>query len=158
MPVSGIKEINKNVGNWVANVDGLQTEQVLTSIAMTAALAAKLDTPVDTAALINSQYYNVKGKQAVVGYSAGFSSTANAKSATWLTGAKFSLASSPAPKFVAHPKVSGGTFNYALYLHENEGWKGVKKTDAKHHFLSNAFESAESKADLMNIIKNGYRL
>ena len=158
MPVKGVTEINKNVGKWIADIDGPQTEKVLMAIVMTAAGLAKLETPVDTAALINSQYYNVVGHRGVVGYTSGFSSTENAKTANWLGGAKFSMATSPAPKMISNPKVSGGNFNYALYLHENIGWNGVKKKDAKDHFLSDAFDSPENKADHLRTVANGYKL
>ena len=127
MPVKGIAQVQRNVGKWVANIEGAQTEKVLLTIIMTAAGYAKLETPVDTNALINSLDYRLinDGKTGVVFYGAGFS-----------------------------PK----GFNYGLFLHENVEWKPIKKQDAKHHFLSNAFEDPSYKADYNRIILNGYRL
>lgn len=124
MPVKGASKVKANVGRWVAEVQG-DTEKVLTAIAMTGAGYAKLATPVDTATLINSQYYRVNGDKAVIGYSAGFSEKG---------------------------------FNYGLFLHETTKWKPRKKANATHHFLSNAFESAEYKADYQRIIFNGYKI
>ena len=75
MPVKGVAQIKRNVGRWVANVETKVTEKVLLTIIMTGAGYAKLATPVDTAALINSQEYKLinGGKSGVVFYGAGFS-------------------------------------------------------------------------------------
>lgn len=74
MPVKGVAQINRNVGKWVANVESAYTEKVLLTIIMTAAGYAKLETPVDTNALINSLDYRLinDGKTGVVFYGAGF--------------------------------------------------------------------------------------
>jgi hypothetical protein len=75
MPVKGVAHIKRNVGRWIANVETKVTEKVLLTIIMTGAGYAKLATPVDTAALINSQGYKLTngGKSGVVFYGAGFS-------------------------------------------------------------------------------------
>lgn len=127
MPVKGVSQLKRNVGKWIADVQGKATERVLMAIVMTGAGYAKLATPVDTAALINSQGYKLinGGTTGVVFYGAGFT-----------------------------PK----GFNYGFYLHENKDWKPIKKKNAEHHFLSNAFESASYQADYKKIIINGYRL
>lgn len=125
MPVKGVSQLKNNVGKWVVAVTEQNTKQVLTAIAMTGAGYAKLATPVDTTALINSQYYKVNGDQAIIGYTAGFSTK---------------------------------DFNYALHLHNNTEWTPRKKKAATHHFLSDAFESPEYKADYQQIILNGYKL
>lgn len=127
MPVKGVAQIKRNVGNWVAQIEGAQTEKILLTIIMTAAGYAKLETPVDTATLINSLDYKLinNGKTGVVFYGAGFT-----------------------------PK----GFNYGLFLHNNVDWQPVKKKDAKHHFLSDAFESPSYQSDYQRIIVNGYKL
>ena len=134
MPVKGTTQLKRNVAKFFDHVDKNLTERVLLSIVMTAAGYAKLETPVDTAALINSQQYRLinNGKTGVVFYGAGFSDTG---------------------------------FNYGLFLHENVykdgsavNWKPVKKKNATHHYLSNAFESDSYQADYKKIIINGYRL
>ena len=127
MPVKGVSQLKRNVGKWIADVQGKATERVLMAIVMTGAGYAKLATPVDTAALINSQGYKLinGGTTGVVFYGAGFT-----------------------------PK----GFSYGFFLHENTDWKPIKKKNAEHHFLSNAFESASYQADYKKIIINGYRL
>lgn len=127
MPVEGVSQLKRNVGKWIADVQGKATERVLLAIVMTGAGYAKLATPVDLNNLINSQGYKLinGGTTGVVFYGAGFT-----------------------------PK----GFNYGFFLHENTDWKPIKKKNAEHHFLSNAFESASYKADYKKIIINGYRL
>lgn len=127
MPVKGVSQLKRNVGKWIADVQGKATERVLLTIVMTGAGYAKLGTPVDLNNLINSQDYKLinGGTTGVVFYGAGFSEKG---------------------------------FNYGLYLHENTDWKPIKKKNAEHHFLSNAFESASYQADYKKIIINGYRL
>ncbi|MGL6172328.1 MAG: hypothetical protein ACRC1S_10610 [Vibrio sp.] len=49
-------------------------------------------------------------------------------------------------------------FNYGFYLHENVDWKPVKKKNATHHYLSNAFELPEYRQDHIKTIINGYKL
>ena len=75
MPVKGVAQVQRNVGKWVANIEGAQTEKVLLTIAQNAAIFAKLVTPVDTNALINSLEYKVinNGKTGLVKFNAGFS-------------------------------------------------------------------------------------
>ena len=127
MPVKGVSQLKRNVGKWIADVQGKATERVLLAIVMTGAGYAKLATPVDLNNLINSQDYKLinGGTTGVVFYGAGFSEKG---------------------------------FNYGLYLHENTDWKPVKKKNATHHYLSNAFESDSYQADYKKIIINGYRL
>lgn len=134
MPVKGVSQLKRNLNKWIENARGTATEKVLLAITMTGAGYAKLATPVDTAALINSQGYRLTngGKSGVVFYGAGFSEQG---------------------------------FNYGLFLHENAyedgsavNWTPVKKKNATHHFLSNAFESPEYRADYKRIMINGYRL
>lgn len=75
MPVKGVKELKRSVGQWFADVEGATTEKALLAVVMTAAGFAKLKTPVDVNTLINSQRYKVinNGKTGVVFYGSGFS-------------------------------------------------------------------------------------
>jgi hypothetical protein len=134
MPVKGVKELKRSVGQWFADVEGATTEKALLAVVMTAAGFAKLKTPVDVATLINSQDYKVinNGKTGVVFYGAGFSET----------GFNYGL--------FLHENVykDGSEVN----------WKPRKKKDATHHFLSDAFEDPDNQKDLKNIIINGYKL
>lgn len=49
-------------------------------------------------------------------------------------------------------------FNFAYWLETNETWKPTKKPSAGPHFLRDAFESPEAKADFQDIIKASYQL
>lgn len=49
-------------------------------------------------------------------------------------------------------------FNYGLYLHENTNWSPVSKKNAKHHFLSDAFENQSYQGEYRQIIKEQYQL
>ena len=75
MALQGMKNVQANLSRFINRAQGENTRKVLTAIAMTGAGYAKLETPVDTATLINSQYYEVNGNQAIVGYKSGFSAT-----------------------------------------------------------------------------------
>ena len=127
MPVKGVSQLKRNVGKWIADVAGSNTERVLLTLGMNAAGFAKLATPVDHNNLINSQYYILinGGRTVAVGYRNGFSKK---------------------------------DFNYGFYLHENTDWKPIKKKNATHHYLSNAFELPEYKQDHMKTIINGYKI
>lgn len=71
MAVHGARNVKRNARRVFKGIDR-STTKVLTAIAITGAGYAKLATPVDTAALINSQYYRVDDSQAIVGYTGGF--------------------------------------------------------------------------------------
>ena len=131
MPVHGQMQLKKNVKKWFDNLEK-KTDKVLLTIAMTGAGYAKLETPVDTAALINSQYYRVFESSAVVGYMSGFSDT----------GFNYALH--------LHDSVDENGVPFI--------WHPVKKKDAKDHFLSDAFESPGYLSDYRKILVNGYKL
>lgn len=134
MPVKGVTSLKRNVANFFDHKDKTATKKVLLAISMTAAGYAKLETPVDTDALINSQGYKLinDNKSGVVFYGAGFSDIG------------FNYG-----KFLHDNVYKDGS---------EVNWSPRKKATAKHHFLSNAFENDDYQADYLNIIKKGYRL
>lgn len=72
MAVTGVRQIQQNVGNWIADTQGRKTQQVLHGIMGTAKGYATLWTPVDTATLVNSLSYSVDSDRAVMFFRAGF--------------------------------------------------------------------------------------
>lgn len=68
MPLKGVSRVRSNYGRVVKDVSETKTLKVVTAVVATGAAWAKLYTPVDTSALINSQRKSVsQSGSAIVG-------------------------------------------------------------------------------------------
>lgn len=72
MPVKGSRDIKRNMGRFIADVRGNKTNKVLTAIMLSAKGHIMLDTPVDTASLINSLDFTVSNGLGIMFFKAGF--------------------------------------------------------------------------------------
>lgn len=74
MPVRGQNQVSKKIGSFFVDVEGKYTEKALRGVMITARGYAMLDTPVDTATLINSIDYSItRLGTATLYYRGGFS-------------------------------------------------------------------------------------
>jgi hypothetical protein len=72
MPVTGSRNIKRNMGRFVADVRGDKTNKVLTTIMLAAKGHIMLYTPVDTASLINSLDFTVSKGMGTMWFKKGF--------------------------------------------------------------------------------------
>lgn len=137
MPVKGLKEVRQQLKKTFGNIAGPLTEKALTEVLITAAGFAATMTPIDTSNLINSQFRKVSATTnkltGMIGYTAAYAAAVHDKKGT--------LQGKAVPRDKNDP--SRGNF-----------WD----PDAEPGFLRKAFEDADAKAAIDDVMKRHMKL
>lgn len=132
MPVTGLKEVRERLRKELANISGTLPEKTLLEVLIMASGFAATMTPIDSSALINSQFRRVETSgttvKGIMGYTAAYAAAVHDKKGT--------LKGTNTPRSKSDP--SRGNF-----------WD----PDAEPEFLRKAFEDADAKADINALIK-----
>lgn len=131
MPVKGLKEVRQRLKKELANISGTLPERALQEVLIVASGFAATMTPIDTSALINSQFRMVEtsGKKVkgTMGYTAAYAAAVHDKPGT--------LLGTNTPRSKSDP--SRGN---------------VWDPDAEPEFLRKAFEDPDARADIDAVI------